>query len=997
MLGPWLRLIVVIVGIGAAFLPVPASAATFVVTRQDDPAPDGCNSGVDCSLREAIIAANATTDPDDITLSNATYSLSIPGVAEQEAATGDLDVTQPLTINGQGAGATVVEAGANTAAGIDRVFDVRSGSLTLNGLTVRHGNAGAAGGGGISVSSGASLTVSSSTITLNTAGTNGGGISNSGTLTMTNSTVSGNTTATGGASDQSGGGIATFSSGSMSLTNVVVSGNSAGRFGGGVHNSATGSTITGGSITGNSTPTGITAGTRDGGGINNASPGSLTINNVSITNNSAGRDGGGIANSSTLIINNGTSITGNSTSAPDPGDPNVNDHNGGGIRNFSPGILTISDSTISTNTAFRSGGGMAAQGQAELTNTTVLSNHAANSGGGLNNFSSIVNGVQSKLKITGGTVSQNTAGLSGGGIIGSSTVEINGTTISSNQAGTIGLASGGGAAVFVSTTPGITTQLIMSGATVNGNSASGSGGGVAGTGILTITSSAITNNNAGTTGSGNGGGVAGFLPSTEGITTVLNLTNVTATGNTSTGGSGGGISAFGADLNITGGTIQNNSTNFDGGGIAKGTATSGPLSHTSVAKILNALIKDNHGTTASSDGGGVANIAGPLEIRGSTIEDNDVLGFGGGLGNFNGGVTTVFNSTIRNNEAGQGGGGITQNNSSSPSITLTDTTVSGNKAMASTGGGISAGGGAVTLLRATLNGNNAATGGGGVHVSTTATLNATASTFSSNTTPQNGGGLQSSGSSTATNVTFQSNQAAGGGAIRVFSGTTTVRNSIMANNTGGNCLGALTSQGNNLEFPGNTCGLNPGLGDILNANPLLGALANNGGPTLTHLPAANSPVIDAGTNAGCGPLDQRQTGRPIDGNGDGNNVCDIGSVEASTRPFVACGTRPNVSAAPAPGQPGRIQATITAQGANNQIHSLRIVTSSQIAPNFVVDIVGGPQNVTGPIVYVTPPGTVQVALFIERINPGAATVPMVVTDSCGEWQTFVGGGTRAFQ
>ena len=220
----------------------------------------------------------------------------------------------------------------------------------------------------------------------------------------------------------------------------------------------------------------------------------------------------------------------------------------------------------------------------------------------------------------------------------------------------------------------------------------------------------------------------------------------------------------------------------------------------------------------------------------------------------------------------------------------------------------------------------------------------------------------------------------------------------MANNTGGNCLGSVSSQGNNLEFPGNTCSLNPGMGDLVNANPLLGALANNGGPTMTHLPAANSPVVDAGTNVGCGTLDQRQTGRPIDGNGDGNNVCDIGSVETSTRPFVACGTRPQVSAAPAPGTPGRLKATITAQGVGNQVHSVRIVASPQVTPNFVVDIEGGPQNVTGPITHTTPPGTTQVALFVERATPsGAATVPMVVTDSCGEWQTFVGGGPNAFQ
>jgi hypothetical protein len=114
---------------------------------------------------------------------------------------------------------------------------------------------------------------------------------------------------------------------------------------------------------------------------------------------------------------------------------------------------------------------------------------------------------------------------------------------------------------------------------------------------------------------------------------------------------------------------------------------------------------------------------------------------------------------------------------------------------------------------------------------------------------------------------------------------------------------------------------------------------------------------------------------------------------------VACGTRPQVSVAPAPGQTGQLKATITAQGTNNQIHSVRFVTSSHVTtPNFIVDIQGGPQGVTGPTVYTTPPGTTQVVLTIKRgAGAESATVPLVVTDSCSEWQTLVGGGSRAFQ
>jgi CSLREA domain-containing protein len=855
-----------------------AHAAEFVVSRQDDPAPDGCQLG-DCSLREAIIAANATADADVITLSNVTYTLSIPGVAEQEAATGDLDVSQPLTINGQGAGATIVEAGASTATGIDRVFDVRGGSLTLNGLTVRHGNAGPAGAGGISVIAGASLTVASSTITLNTAGANGGGISNSGSLTMTDSTVSSNSTPGGGTVDKLGGGIATFSTGTMALTNVTISGNSTGRQGGGIYHGGTGSTITGGSITGNSTPLGTTN-DRDGGGLYNSSGASLTLTNVAVTNNVSGRDGGGILNNGTLTINGG-SITGNSI-LPDPTDPDPNNRNGGGVRHFTGSTTTITNTTISSNSAVRSGGGIAGSGNLQLTNATVTLNQAGTNGGGVNGFSGIVNGVQSTLIISGGTVSQNTAGSTGGGIIGSSTTEVTGTTVSNNQAGTVTVSSGGGVASFASSTAGVTTRLTLTNVMVSGNSASGSGGGMSGSGSLRVTNSTITGNQAGTSGTGSGGGISASVALVTGVTTLLELTDVTVTSNTATGSSGGGISAFGANLNVTGGTIQNNSATFDGGGIAKGTGTNGAFSHTSQATIRNALIKDNHGTTASSDGGGVANAAGPLEIRDSIIEDNDALGFGGGLGNFNGGVTTIFDSSIRNNQAGLAGGGITQSNQASTSITLTDSTVSGNVAQNGSGGGLIVGSnsGSVTLVRSTFSGN-AGTNSAGLSIGSGSALTATNSTLSGNIASQTGGGIGTFGTVALTNVTLQGNQAAQAGAVNVLAGTFSTRNSIFANSTGGNCSGTVTSQGNNLEFPGNSCGLNAGIGDLPNTDPQLGPLTNNGGVTLTHAVNGNSPAVDGGTNTGCPSTDQRGTARPNDGNGDGTNTCDIGAVEAT--------------------------------------------------------------------------------------------------------------------
>jgi CSLREA domain-containing protein len=70
----------------------PADASAYSVTRFDDPAPNGCNVG-DCSLREAIIAANASTSvPDTISLPPGIYTLTRAGANEDAAATGDLDI-----------------------------------------------------------------------------------------------------------------------------------------------------------------------------------------------------------------------------------------------------------------------------------------------------------------------------------------------------------------------------------------------------------------------------------------------------------------------------------------------------------------------------------------------------------------------------------------------------------------------------------------------------------------------------------------------------------------------------------------------------------------------------------------------------------------------------------------------------------------------------------------------------------------------------------------
>ena len=211
-----------------------------------------------CSLRAAIQETNTLTGPNTITLPANTYPMSIAGIGEDTAATGDLDITDDLKINGAGAATTIIDGGS-----IDRVFQIASAvNVTLDGITIQNGRTSSAdvasGGGGIDLAGGGTLTVSKSIIKNNTvvsnSGTgvgNGGGISCSwSTLNVLNSTISNNTA--NGSSWSVGGGIAKTSSTSLTISNSTLSGNSAAFFGGGISAQDNGvTTITNSTITNN--------------------------------------------------------------------------------------------------------------------------------------------------------------------------------------------------------------------------------------------------------------------------------------------------------------------------------------------------------------------------------------------------------------------------------------------------------------------------------------------------------------------------------------------------------------------------------------------------------------------------------------------------------------------------------------------------------------------------------------------------------------------------
>jgi CSLREA domain-containing protein len=113
-----------------AFAPT-CEAASFQVTRFDDPVPDGCAVD-DCSLREAVLAANALPGADTVRLSTGRYFLEQRGIDENEGLIGDIDITDDLTLLGNGRDATSIDSRS-----VDYVFEIASGvSLTVRQLGI---------------------------------------------------------------------------------------------------------------------------------------------------------------------------------------------------------------------------------------------------------------------------------------------------------------------------------------------------------------------------------------------------------------------------------------------------------------------------------------------------------------------------------------------------------------------------------------------------------------------------------------------------------------------------------------------------------------------------------------------------------------------------------------------------------------------------------------------------------------------------------------------
>ena len=285
-------------------------------------------------------------------------------------------------------------------------------------------------------------------------------------------------------------------------------------------------------------------------------------------------------------------------------------------------------------------------------------------------------------------------------------------------------------------------------------------------------------------------------------------------------------------------------------------------------------------------GGGINN-SGTLTISNSTITQNTVhyLGCGGGI--YNTGALIVNRSTISQNSAlgsvwrPASGGGIC--NPLGGRATINNSTLSGNQACVGGGGGISTYG-PVTINNSTISGNmTCSTLGSAINAESTTTITTiNNSTISGNTHHFGYGCTIGGGRVTLRNTTISGN-VAGSGYV-VLCATATLENSIIGNNSGGNCGGSVTSNGYNLSSDG-TCNFH-NTGDLNNTDPKLGPLQNNGGPTQTEALLDGSPAIDAGNPGGCSDgsghlltTDQRGMPRP---DHEDTGGCDMGAYERQT-------------------------------------------------------------------------------------------------------------------
>jgi CSLREA domain-containing protein len=386
-----------------------------------------------------------------------------------------------------------------------------------------------------------------------------------------------------------------------------------------------------------------------------------------------------------------------------------------------------------------------------------------------------------------------------------------------------------------------------------------------------------TNNNTAVDACGTGDVITDTIAfDVEGIITVNRPLSVTVGGplviyggETVSISGGNKVRIFHVDLNgiltLEGLTITNGSYTFGGG-----------IDNAGSLIIDNCFILSNSSTGYYNGfGGGIFN-TGDLSINNSTFHENQTWGYWGlGGAIHNDGTMEINNSSLTNNISWYDRGGGIYNDGT---LLISNSNLYNNNAYHD--GGAIANHGALIIYDSNISDSAVNYSGGGIF-NQTGTVTLTNSTLD-NCHALNGGAIyNNSGTMILKNTSLSNNQASydGGSIFNDGLSVITLSNSIVANSLSGEeCTGTIIDGGHNISSD-ETCGFSLANDSMPNTDPLLGPSQDNGGPTWTHALPWNSPAIDAGDNTQCPSTDQRGMPRPIDGNMDGNPVCDIGSYE----------------------------------------------------------------------------------------------------------------------
>ncbi len=323
---------------------------------------------------------------------------------------------------------------------------------------------------------------------------------------------------------------------------------------------------------------------------------------------------------------------------------------------------------------------------------------------------------------------------------------------------------------------------------------------------------------------------------------------------------GGGIFNGGGSLRITDSMVVENASDSTGGGVYSAGGT---------VEVVGRTVSGN---SALSDGGGLAVLSSGAMVVSSSVIDGNHAGRGGGIYVWGGSTLTLSDSTLSNNTAGSGAG----LHSSGSTIDVSRSTVSENAAYQFGGGFYVSGIGQVSTIRESAVSGNSATYAAGLYI-TYGSMTMTNSTISGNAASSRAGGMEVLSFSTVSLVftTVVDNSAPTTGGISNVDASVTVAGTIIGSTSGAACSGKITSGGQNRSND-TSCALG-GIGNLQGVDLKLGPLADNGGPTKTHLPAVGSPARDAifSNIAICVAHHNDQRGGPRPA----GIRCDVGSVD----------------------------------------------------------------------------------------------------------------------